>query len=338
MKKFQNKQKIVKVSKIIRAILFAGLILRIMTTPIFLGASTLVVGGSAANEFTKPDENHPKDVPTIKHETTVIALVNLDDFKAALLEYRDWFPNHADSITSRQIIREGRRYEDQKVKDAHVEIEIVKINFSNGIIEARENGKDVVYRFKSDEKSNGGLKEARLRLNDAGFDGAVYLCAAMNGRTLLIHQDANNQLPVAVATNPRNKAEAIQSLRSVLSEKGFAVIPDGNKFEEVIPNKLAKNMNPVSTNSVASKADDNEPGGVFLMRNVPFPQIRDVYASLSGREIVQEGALPTVTLSFRFNNSLTKSDLLHAIDVLLGWQGIKIVAVDEKTSKAIWSR
>ena len=312
-----------------------------LKTAIVLGAATLVVGGTATVAFTDTNGNaivHPKVVSTTKHETTVIGLVNLDDFKAALLEFLDRFPNHANSITSREFVREGQSFEDRMVKDAHVKIEIVQIDFANGVVEAREDGKDMVYHFNADEKSNGGLKVASLRLNDFGFDAVFDLYAEISRRTLLVHQAANSKFPVVVAANPRNKAEAIQSLESVLSEKGFAVIPDGNKFEQVLPSELAKNANPHSTTVTVSKAEDNAVGWNINFQNVPFEQVRDFYAQLSGRQIVQEGVLPAVTISLHTRNSLTKPELLYAMDVLLGWQGIKIVNVDEKTSKAIWAQ
>jgi hypothetical protein len=307
-------------------------------TAFILGAATLFVGGTAAIEFSNTNEKpivQPKIISATKHETTVIGLVNVDDYKVALLEFRDWFPNRADSITSREFVREGQSFEDKMVKDAHVKIEIVRIDFAKGIIEARENGEDAVYRFKTDEKANGGLKAANLRLNDLGFAAVFDLYSTISGRTLLIHPVANNKFPVVVAANPQNKAEAIQSLESVLSEKGFAVVPDGSKFEQILPKKLAKNANPRSATLAISKAGDDAAGISVNFENVPFDQFRGFYAQLSGREILQEGALPAVSISLHPINTLTKPELLYALDVLLGWQGVKIINVDEKTSKAI---
>jgi RNA polymerase sigma factor (sigma-70 family) len=307
-------------------------------TSIILGAATLVIGGTVAIAFSNTNEKpivQSKVVSTTKHETTVISLVNLEDFKVALLEFRDWFPNRADSMTSREFVREGQSFEDKMVKDAHVKIGIVRIDFANGIIEARENGEDAVYRFKTDEKSNGGLKAASLRLNDLGFAAVFDLYSTISGRTLLVHPVVNNKFPVVVAANPRNKVEAIQSLESVLSEKGFAVISDGNKFEQILPKKLAKNANPRSATLAISKGGDDAAGGSVNFENVPFDQFRGFYAQLSGREILQEGALPAVSISLHSINLLTKPELLYALDVLLGWQGVKIINVDEKTSKAI---
>src|ERR1035437_2541530 len=85
-------------------------------TSIILGAVTLVVGGTALIAFSNTNEKpivQSKVVSTIKHETTVIGLVNLEDFKVALLEFRDWFPNGADSMTSREFVRVGQSFEDR---------------------------------------------------------------------------------------------------------------------------------------------------------------------------------------------------------------------------------
>jgi hypothetical protein len=68
--------------------------------------------------------------------------------------------------------------------------------------------------------------------------------------------------------------------------------------------------------------------------NADFESIRRIYAALSGREIVRSGPVSAV-ISFHTNNSLSKAEVLYAMDVLLGWQGVKIVKVDSKTSRVV---
>ena len=307
-------------------------------TSIVLGATTLVIGGSVAIAFSNTNEKpviQSKVVSTIKHETTVIGLVNVGDFKVALLELRDWFPNHASSMSSREMVREGQSFEDRMIKGAHVKIEIVRIDFANGIIEARENGEATVYRFNTVEKPNDDLRAASLRLNDLGFAAVFDMYSAISGRTLLVHPAVKNKIPVVIAANPQNKTELIQSLENVLSEKGFAVIPDGTKFEQILPKELAKDANPRSESLTASKDGADIAGGSINFENVPFEQFRVIYTQLSGRDILQDMNLQTVTLSLQTRNPLTQSELLYAMDVLLCWQGVKIIKVDDKTSKAI---
>ncbi len=309
-----------------------------LKTTIIISAASLVVGGTAAIAFTNTSREHiaqPEVVSPVKHETTVIGLINLDDFKVALLEFRDWFPDRTSSMTSREFLKQGQTYEDRMIKDANVKIEIIRINFADGLIEALENGEAAVYRFKRDDASNGGLKAASLRLNDLGFEAIFGLYAAISERTLLVHPAANKKMPVIVAANPRNKAEAIQSLESALSEKGFALIPDGNKFEQVIPNELAKNANPQSAALAVSKTADDVASWSVDDKNIPFEMICNFYGKMSGREVLPEEFFPNVTLTLKTTNPLTKPEMLYAVDVLLGWQGVKIVNVDEKTSKAI---
>jgi RNA polymerase sigma factor (sigma-70 family) len=304
---------------------------------IILGTTSLIVGGTAVIAFSNTNEKpvvQPKVVSSTRHETTVIGFVNVDDYKAVLLEFRDWFPNRTSSMTSRTMVSEGQSFEDKMIKDAHVKIEIVGINYTNGIIEARENGEDMAYHFKTENESE-GLNMANLRLNDSGLGAIFDLYAAISGRTLLVHPAANKKNPVMVATNPHNKAEVIQSLENVLNEKDFAVIPDGNKFEQIIPNKMTNSVNPHSPAPISPHGKDDMFGGSVNFENVPFEQIRAIYAQLSGREIFQEPGLPAITMSLKTGNPLTKPELLYAMDVLLGWQGVKIVNVDEKTSKAI---
>ena len=308
---------------------------------IVLGTVILIVGGTVTVAFTGTNETDvafPGYFSIAKHETTVIGLVNLDDFKMAMLECQDWFPKGNRYITGSYFIEEGQSFEDKDVKDAPVKIEIVRVHSTNGTVEARENGTDMVYQLKTQGETNDVLKAASLRFSDMPLDDVLDLYSEFSGRTLLIHPAVDRQTPVVVATNPRNKAEAIQSLERVLREKGLAVIPDGNKFEMIVPNELVTNANPHSAGLPVSPADETVPTGTIDFENVDFEAVRDIYAKLIGRQILQDENLPDIRVAFHNRGPLTKSEVLYAFDVLFSWHGVKIVKLDEKTSKVVWTK
>ena len=311
-----------------------------LKTAIILGAVSLIIGETTHLAFAGTNETTavlPNSAGTTTHETTVIGLFNLDDFKGAILECRDWFPHGNRWITGRYFIREGQSINDNAIKGAPVKIEIVRINSTNGMVDAREDGKDLVYRFRMEAETNDVQKAASLRLNDSSFNKVFDFYSAFSERTLLIHPAAQGKFPVAIAANPRNKAQAIQIFEGVLTEKGLVIIPDGNKFVQILPKELATNANPRSATLAIANAEEMAQPGLIYFANVQFEQVRDIYAKLINREILQAGNLPDIQLSFRNSGPLTKSEVLYALDVLLDWQGVKIVQVDEKISKVVWT-
>lgn len=299
------------------------------------GVALLLFCGSVSGGNTnQPASADSKILPTKRHETTVIGLINHDDFKGAILEFRDWFPNSTDSMTSRQTVQEGQHFEDQMVKGGHVLIDIVKINFADGSIAAREDGKDVVYRYQAEAKSSESPNPASLRLKDQNFDVVLDLYAILSGRTLLIHPTVNSQKPVAVTADPKNNTEAIKALEKILADRGLVALPDGGKFVQIVPRAIATNSNANSATLAGLKSDVIQMSA-FNFKNAPFNQFCDFYGMMAGKKIVREGVFPAASISLHASNSLTKPELLYAMDVLLGWQGVKIVNVDEKTAKAL---
>ena len=271
-----------------------------------------------------------------KHETTLIGLVQMDDFKLAILDCRDWFPNNNQPIAGRFFIREGQSYEDAEIRDAHVKIEIIKIDSAKGTVEARENGVSKTYRFQSNGQSDENAGPASLWVQDSSLNTVfdLYEALAGNVHTLLIHQDARRKMPVAIAANPQNQADAIRFLAGWINDQGFTIIPDGSKFELIVPTALADGVHPGAAALPAPEPEDNRSGGNIDFKNADFDSIRHIYAALSGREILQNGRVSAV-ISLHTGNPLSKAETLYALDTLLGWQGIKIVKVDSKTSKVV---
>ncbi|HSY18547.1 MAG TPA: sigma-70 family RNA polymerase sigma factor [Candidatus Acidoferrales bacterium] len=271
-----------------------------------------------------------------RHETTVIGMVNLDDYKAVTLEFNDWFPGGRSSTRSRAFLHEGQSFDDDQVKDAYVKIEIIKIEFAKGLIHARENGASVTYRFETKQNSDANLEAVTLRLHDSSLKGVfdLYSILSDGSHTLLIHPDARKKMPVDIAANPQSKAEAIQFLVGWLNDQGITIVPDGNDLEQIVPGALVKNVHPGATALPAPKPGEDLQSGFISFENADFEHVRDIYAALIGRKIIQNGPV-SATISLQTRNSLSRAEVIYAFDVLLGWQGVKIVPVDSKTSKVV---
>lgn len=307
---------------------------------ITIGGMALILCGTAAVAFTAPHHAAASPQPIVsktRHATTVIALVNLADFKAALLEFQDGFPNVNDSMTSRQLIHEGQSFEDQMIKGAHVKVEIDHINFADGAIEAQENGHPVTYHFHAPADSKAGTTPGSLQIHDTSLDAifALYGVLSGSGRTLLIHPAARQKARVEINANPKTKTAAVHDLEQVLNEKGFVMVPDGASFEQVLPKAMAKHEDSSTTFPTDSKGTEKALGIGIDFKNVPFETVRKLFTQTSGLNVIEEGRLPPVTLSLKSRSPLTRAEYSHAMAVLLGWQGIKLVKIDDKTVKAI---
>jgi hypothetical protein len=183
----------------------------------------------------------------------------------------------------------------------------------------------------------GGTVVSSFANTNMNFAVALDLYSVLSGRTLLIHPAAYLQKPVVLSVDPTNNAEGIKALEKILADRGLVAIPDGGKFMQVVPQVMATNANPHSAKLADVKSDPTAVSALNFI-NAPFDQVCDFYGALAGKKLIRDGVCPAVSISIRASNGLSTPEALYALDVLLGWQGITIVNVDEKTAKVVWAR
>jgi len=278
------------------------------------------------------------------HTVRVTGLVNLTNYQAALLVITDSPPEALFLMTARKWVTEGQVFNDLYLKDKPIRIEIQQLDFTNSVVRAKENGAATFYAPQTTNIMDvtGGKG---IVLNNVDFDDALDLYGHIKGRTLLIHPEVKQPL-FAISAGATNRIEAVSILEKTLQERGAAVLADGDTFEWIIP---AGATNIVLPAAIPSRPDlkgspttntntpvDTLPEGSINFIAVELPQLLDVYQALTTLKWVQNKPLPP-TKPFAFHNQtpLTKTETLHAFDVLLAWHGLKIVNVDDKSFKLV---
>lgn len=275
------------------------------------------------------------------HVGNVVGLVNLTNYQAALLVITDSPPEASFVSGTHKWVTEGDNFEDLNLKEKRLQIEILRIDFTNGAVRVKENG---VATFYVPEPTN--LVEATagkgIMLNQVDFDDALDLYASLKNRTLLIQPDLKQPL-LTLSAAITNQAAAIYIMKNALQERGAVIIPDGDRFEWIVP-AGATNLFPTSAIPVraapksasATNGVETVPAVSINFADVDLQQVLAVYQALTAQKWVQGGPLPAgATFTFHNQTPLTKAGILHAFDVMLAWHGLKVVNVDDKTFKLV---
>jgi hypothetical protein len=272
------------------------------------------------------------------HVGNVDGLVNLTNYQAALLVVTDSPPDASFLATTHKWVKEGQAFDDLYPKEKRLQIEVVQIDFTNGAVRVNENRVGTFYPPQSTNLAGAGKG---IRLNHVDFDDALDLYAELDHRTLLIHPDLPQPL-ITLSETATNQTEAADILEKALQKQGASMIPDGDRFEWVVPAGATNALSPAAIPARLPAPDpspanptDALPAGSINFINVPLSQVLEVYQALTAKKWMQTEPLPPATITFHSQTQLTKAEALHAFDVLLAWHGLKIVDVDDKSFKVV---
>ena len=272
--------------------------------------------------------------------TSVIGVVSLTNYQAALLVITDSPPEASFLMTTHKWVTEGQGFDDVYLKDKAMHVEILQVDFTNGVVRAKENG---VAAFYMPQTTNlvGTLAGYGLLLNNADFDDALDLYANLKGRTLLAHPDVKRP-PLNLSAAATNMTEAVAFLKKILQERGATIQADGDKFEWIIPAGTTNIVSPAVLSTMlspkglpATNAVDALPAGSINFSAVELSQLLAVYQALTTQKWVQDAPPPSGVVNFHNQTSLSKAEALHAFDVLLAWHGFKVVSLDDKSFKLV---
>jgi len=275
------------------------------------------------------------------HLTSIAGLVNLTNYQAALLVITDSPPEAAFSSSTHKWVAEGQIFNDLQMDKNPSRVEISQIDFAHGVVRAKENGVNLLY-VPQHTNSAWTDRPVGFHLDNASLDDVLDFYALATGRTMLMHP-AVDRSSLTIATDAHGKLEAAGSIEKNLQQRGVTMIADGDKFEWVVPASLAAVLQPIAapaspaaTETSSTNSVDALPESSINFINVPLPQMLDVYQALTARKWVQDKPLPTIVpFNFRNQTPLTKAETLHVFTVLLGWRGLEIVNVDDKTFKLV---
>ena len=176
------------------------------------------------------------------------------------------------------------------------------------------------------------LEEVRLQT-------VLNLFAEFSDRTILQYPGLLD-VRFSLASAVTNRAEAAQILKSALSEKRIAVVPDGPKFLQIVPEEMVSGLKPraaeLAITNTASPTTELIPQGSIVFTAATLPNVLAIYAEFMGGKL--DRAIPLLRdgrVIFKMQNALTRQEVLYAFETLLDWQGVKLVPAGDGTFKAI---
>jgi hypothetical protein len=278
------------------------------------------------------------------HTVSVAALVNLTNYQAALLIITDSPPEASFLMTTHKWVTAGEVFDDSYLKDKPMHIEILRVDVTNNLVRAKENGAATFYAPQT-TNSMGDTTAKSIVLNNVDFDDVIDLYASIKAQTLLIHPDVK-QPRLTLSADASNKTAAVGILKRALQEQGAATMADGDKFEWLVPVgatnivlPAAIPARPFPSGSPATNANSSAdvlPQDSINFMTVALPQLLDVYQALTAQKWIQDKPLPsTGTFTFHNQTPLTKTEILHAFDVLLAWHGLKVANMDDKSFRLV---
>lgn len=215
------------------------------------------------------------------------------------------------------------------------DVVVAAINLAAGTAELSYHGSNLLLHLSAPNLNSAGRNQ--INLTNAPLDAVLKLLAAASNRTLLEHP----QLPAArcaVMGSADDPLATTQIFAQALTNHGIAIIPDGEKFLQLVPQHLAEKVRTRSgelkstTSAGASEAD--LPARTITFISAKMSQIAPIYASLIGREFdrAESPALnrPLPEVSLQTQTPLSKAEICYALDVVLAWCGVKIEVIDDK--------
>ncbi len=263
--------------------------------------------------------------------TSVIGLVNLTNYQAALLAITDSPPDSAFVVGTHLWVTQGQSFGDLQLLSKQLHVDIYQIDFNGATVQAEENGMDTLYLPVTTNLATVAVGKNFL-LSGADFNDALDLYARLKGRSVLVHPQVKQSL-ITLAAAVHSQAEAAGALAKALQGTNAMIVADGNKFEWIMPAGTATPAlparQPPSTNAL-----ETLPPGSINFSNTDLQQVLGVYQALTGRKRIQDKPIPAgITMSFHNQTPLTKYEILHALDVMLAWHGVKIVNVGDSSFK-----
>jgi hypothetical protein len=213
------------------------------------------------------------------------------------------------------------------------QIEIVKIMPKTAAVEAIVGGRRIEFKLKSQTNFQEGFFTVALEHATLGTMLTLHQDSA--GLVLLRHPllpDTEFTLTVLES----NRAGVARSIERSLAAKDIAIQPDGRRFLKVAPKRMRLEMSDSTPSVFERTAKPTGPTININWPHIPIRQLAEFYASVVEREFPKGEKFPALTRPdmITFNgDSLTAKEYIHAMDVLFGWAGIKIVPEGERFLK-----
>jgi hypothetical protein len=207
-------------------------------------------------------------------------------------------------------------------------------------VRARENGEEESRQLEDANAANLPPEAiAAICLADVSFYDFTDFYGELAGRTVLCHPMIRSMMkaPIALTASAQTRVAAVGVFQRTLQENGIAAIPDGDKFVLLVPSNLVETLSATVANAGYPKIKSPAAAkGSIHFENIDLMDLLPIYGTLIKRQLVQENRfLGNPLFSFRNQTPLATEELIHAFDILLNWQGLKVVYSDNKSFKVV---
>jgi hypothetical protein len=168
-------------------------------------------------------------------------------------------------------------------------------------------------------------------LHEVSLRQALTMYADLKGRNLLQHPNLPER-EFSLTANLQSKAEAATAFEKMFEQNGIATIPDGEKFVMIVPVALTNSVTPRS-NDVIAASTQLIPAYSINLRGLPLSSALQIYSDYVGRKIVNLKDASSAPINFEQQTPLSKGQICYALETLFAWNGFRIVAIDDKTSR-----
>lgn len=265
-----------------------------------------------------------------EHTTHLRGIINLPESRTALVEVKHLLGTNTQPhiISTPRLVKVGESFEDQTIKGAHVQMEVVEIDAINETVKLREDGKDVVCRFEGSDKSPTNLLSNKFgcHFQEVRFEDMLNLYSDFRDRTVLIHPKIIWS-PVSLRVEAQTKADIAGILEKAFLDTGITTVLDGDKFVLLVPTSLEGR---ITARSKDLDATSPQYGTIYI--HAPIKTVIEQYGRILGRTQIGNERIPWEQVYLR-TKMLTKAEVLYAFDTVLAWNGFQIVSVDDNAFK-----
>ena len=187
-------------------------------------------------------------------------MVNVPGLQVALLEIQHTLVKRTNAPpvvnTTSRVVRAGQQFEDDTIKGAHFQFDVLEIDFPRQSVTTREGGEEHIYRLS--EGSRPSKAGNWLHLQNAAYKDVIDLYSQLAGRTVLLHpavDRASVSLEAEWTNQVPERADVTHVFEEYFKERGASAILDGDKFLLLVPSNMRQAASPRSKDLAAGVAE-----------------------------------------------------------------------------------
>jgi len=191
------------------------------------------------------------------------------------------------------------------------------------------------------ERARANTPTVDLALEAADLDVFWDIYGDLAGRTVLRHPALPEKVISFHNVARLTTRDALYALTATLALNQISVLDSGDKFLLVFPAARSEDTSAMLARESAVRAvPGNEliPAGGLALSNAEPAQLAQLCVERLGCTLPADPGLPPCHIFLRNETPLTPAEALYALDVLLGWRGLRLEQVDDRTLRLVPER